>query len=113
VELRGESRGPGIIAPPVRSLLTRAATKSYEIKDDPPITIEKNGYLKCYLANVRCERNKLNLLRIAAATFQHDLILSTETWLSSDEDDIMIQLPGYYVLRKDRQRISMVVLPLM
>jgi hypothetical protein len=61
------------------------------------------SWLSCYLVNARSLRNKLKCLHHLLNTDSPDIVLVSETWLTSDVSDALIDPTfDYQVLRHDR-----------
>ena len=58
--------------------------------------------IACYYTNIRSLINKRDELKLLIEKSRPDVILLTETWLSSDIDDREIGLPDYAIYRQDR-----------
>ena len=59
--------------------------------------------IKCYLLNARSVVNKQPEISTFVEINKPDLLIITETWLHSDIPDSEIKLPGYQLLRMDRE----------
>ena len=61
------------------------------------------GLPSLLLTNVNHILNKLDELTIIVNNNKPDIVAITETWLSDDISDSVCGLPGYSVIRRDRQ----------
>ena len=63
----------------------------------------KKCYLKCYLANVRSIKNKLDLLHELLTNNYYEIIILTETWFKNSIPEALItQNTNYNIERSDR-----------
>jgi len=66
--------------------------------------IQATNNLKIQYYNARSLLPKFDELLISVDTQQPDIICITESWLCSDIEDSEIMIPGYQILRHDRNR---------
>ena len=53
--------------------------------------------------NLRALRNKIDELLLVTSLNKADVVCVTESWLSSHIDDTLVALPGYNLIRRDRE----------
>jgi hypothetical protein len=62
----------------------------------------KRGIVIAHL-NVRGLRSSMDELKVFMSNQSMDVLTVSETWLNSTIIDSEVELPGYYLLRKDRE----------
>ena len=58
---------------------------------------------KILLTNIQSLRPKVDELSVIAANLKVDIICLTETWLTNEIDDCLMNIPGYSIVRNDRR----------
>ena len=60
--------------------------------------------LKCFYTNIRSIKNKLDLICVDMASSRYDIVMITETWLNAETPNSELFMPGYDIIRRDRER---------
>lgn len=74
--------------------------------------LRKIPYAKTYdlpvvlSTNLRALRNKTDELQLVASLNKADVVCVTESWLSPHIDDSLVALPGYNLIRRDRESVN-------
>ena len=61
--------------------------------------------IKCMSANFESMIMKMDELRLRVNELKPDIIFGTETWLKSDVDECIVNVPGYKMFRKDTAEV--------
>ena len=82
---------------------TAASHRRYNPNSCFQITNASNSYLPClFLSNSRLLVYKIDELSSTASVFSADIVVITETWLSSNIDNSVINLSGFSTFWRDR-----------
>ena len=67
----------------------------------PSLFFHTEGDIRQVYSSMRS--HLLNFQRNPEKRYLHDILTLSETWLKSNYSDIMLNTPGYLLMRKDRQ----------
>ncbi len=100
VRISNRSFGRISTSKPINHLVGRSRSNLFHIK--PCTGRSNNSVPSVMLSNTMSLAPKIDEVQNFALEFNHDLVCVTETWLRETISDNSIQIPGYFLLRRDR-----------
>ena len=65
---------------------------------------DKHDYISIMTVNCRSIRNKMDSFRTTTEMYNPDIVVAVETWLSDEYTENEIEMDGYVVFRRDRNK---------
>ena len=103
IETKSSSKSSSKMAPTLKLVL---AAKLLNITLAANLVLLANDAkgLRAFHINIRSLRNKMDELRLFCDKFKPHVLSLNETWLDDSFSDVELSLPGYQLMRRDRDR---------